>query len=222
MTEDTRLENLKVENRNTKIGLGYSRFVKTMRLVLPLIAIILISIITILPKMKNQLVVIPKEDLVSQNSNDIGENELLNPNFETIDSNQNPVQVTADRALQNQKNPNLLKLDSPKANLKTKDGSNIQINALNGAYEQETEKLFLQNNVIIKHESGYQLNAEELRIDMKTRQAFSDKNVTIDGPAASIESVGLQGSMDDGVLTFKGPAKLVLKPSQGKTQNNGI
>ena len=214
MVEEVRLKNLQTEDRNTKVGRGYSWFVKVMRLALPLTAIILVIIVTISPTMKDQLVVVPKESIVNQNSNEIGENELLNPNFETLDSNQRPVQVTADRALQNPQKPNLLRLENPHANLQTKDGSKIQVYALSGAYEQETEKLFLKNKVKIKHESGYQLNAEELRIDMKTKQAFSDKTVTIDGPAATIQSMGLEGSVDNGILVFKGPATLTLIPSK--------
>lgn len=219
MVEEARLENLKIENRNTKVGKGYSWFVKTMRVVLPLIAIALTFIVIVLPKMKDQLVIVPKETLVQPTNSNIGANELLNPNFETIDSNKNPVKVTATRALQNQENPNLLKLENPQADLKMKDGSDVDIQAVNGAYEQETEKLFLTKDVIIKHASGYQLNAEELRIDMKTKEAFSDKNVTINGPAAKIEATGLEGNVDNGILTFKGPAKMTLKSSKNKQQD---
>ncbi len=221
MVEETRLENLDIKNRNTKVGQGYSWFVKIMRFILPLTAIILTFIVIILPKMKDQLVIVPKETLVQQTDSNIGANELLNPNFETVDSNKNPVKITADRAIQNQQNPNLLKLENPHADLKMKDGSKVEIKAINGNYEQETEKLFLTNDVIIKHASGYKLNAEELRIDMQTKEAFSDKNVTIDGPAATIDAVGLEGNVDNGILIFKGPATMTLKPSEDKKQSNG-
>lgn len=216
-----RLENLKIEKREAKVGKGYSRFVRSMRWLLPLCGIGLIGVVVLWPKMEKKLVVIPKAELVQQPQNEIGENELLNPHYETIDSNQKPVSVTAIRALQNQQNPNLIKLDQPNADLEMKDGAKVNIKAQNGTYEQDTQKLFLQNNVTIKHSSGYELSAEELRVDMVTQQAFSDKNVTIDGPAATIEATGLEGSVDNGILTFKGPAKLILKPTKNTPPTNG-
>lgn len=213
-----RLENLKIETKNLKFNRGYSWFVKTMRWALPIIAIILTFIVVGWPKVNDKLVVVPKETLVEQPSNEIGENELLSPRFETIDSNRNPIHVTADRALQNQENPNLVKLENPNATMQMKDGSKVQVQSLNGSYEQETKKLFLKNNVKINHAAGYELNAQELRVDMQTREAFSDKDISIEGPAARIDAKGLEGNIDEGILIFKGPAKLILKPTKNNSQ----
>jgi lipopolysaccharide export system protein LptC len=206
-----RLDELKVQDRNISVNKGYTRFVKFMRYGLPILAVALVAVVVTWPEMDDKIVVVDKVDILPESQNDIGQNELLNPKFETTDAQQQPVNVTANRALQNSDNPNLVKLEKPVANLKMKDGAQVNIEALDGTYEQESEKLFLQNEVKIKHESGYELNAEELRVDMKTREAFSDKNVSIDGPDAMIEATGLEGNVDDGVLIFKGPAKLTIK-----------
>ena len=209
-----RLEELTVKSRPTVISRGYTTFVKSMRFILPAVALILIIITFLWPKMEDKVVIIPKEKLISPSETEIGENELLNPRFETTDSQQQPVNITADKALQNQENPNLVRLDKPNADLKTKDGSNVKIEALDGTYEQETEKLFLQNDVKIQHESGYELQAKELRVDMKSREAFSDKKVKVVGPDAQIDAIGLEGNMSEGILIFKGPAKLTLHPKK--------
>ncbi|HPD82554.1 MAG: LPS export ABC transporter periplasmic protein LptC [Alphaproteobacteria bacterium] len=209
-TEQPRLSDLHVHKRNVSINHGYTRFVKYMRYILPLVAIILMVIIVTWPEMEDKVVVINKDEIIPQSENEIGENELLNPKFETTDAQNQPVSVTADRALQNQNNPNLVKLDKPNADLKMKNGSAVQIEALSGTYEQDTEKLFLQNDVKIRHETGYELTAEELRVDMKTREAFSDKNVAVTGPDAHIEATGLEGNVENGILIFKGPAKLTI------------
>lgn len=208
--ESTKLNNLNVGKRNVSVNRGYTKFVKSMRYVLPLLAVILTVVVITWPDMEDKIVIVQKDELIPTSESEIGGNELLNPRFETTDAQNNPINVTATRALQNQENPNLVKLNKPVADLKMKDGSAVNIEALDGTYEQETEKLFLQNNVKISHESGYELHAEELRIDMKTREAFSDKNVSIKGPDANIEATGLEGNMDDGILIFKGPATLTI------------
>jgi len=220
---DSRLNELNVSDRKITVSKGYTRFVKSMRYLLPLFVLGLMIVVITWPEMEDKVVIVPKEDLIPQSSKDIGENELLNPKFETTDAQQNPVNVTAVRALQNQENPNLVKLEQPNADLKMKDGSAINIQANQGTYEQGVEKLFLQEDVRIKHESGYELQAEELRVDMKTREAFSDKNVRIEGPEATVEATGLDGNVEAGVLIFKGPAKLTLQPNKKiKPDSEGI
>lgn len=223
-TQDTaaRLNALDVGVRDVNLRTGYTRFIKLMRYALPLIALALMVVVITWPEMDDKVVVIQKNELIPSSSNDIGENELLNPRFETTDAQNQPVNVTAARALQNQENPNLVTLDAPNADLQMKNGARINIQALDGTYEQESEKLFLQNNVKVNHESGYALHAEELRVDLKTREAFSDKDVQIDGPDATIEAKGLEGNMNEGILTFKGPAKLTLQqnPAEETPTNN--
>lgn len=220
MTDNhNRLDELTVGTRDNSISRGYSRFVKLMKYSLPLTAVILMVVVITWPEMNDKIAIIPKEDLIPQNAEDIGSNELLNPRFETTDAQANPVNVTADRALQNQQNPNLVRLEEPNADLKTKDGANVNIKANDGTYEQESEKLFLQNNVRIKHESGYELQGEELRVNMKTREAFSDKDVRVEGPEANIDAKGLEGNVESGILIFKGPATLTLKPKDNAMKN---
>jgi lipopolysaccharide export system protein LptC len=219
---DSRLEELNTPERNTSVSKGYTRFVKWMRFVLPLVALGLMAVVITWPEMEDKVVIMDKEDIIPSSESDIGQTELLNPHFETTDKNQQPVNVTAARALQNQENSDIVKLEQPKADMKMKNGSNVHIQALKGTYEQEAEKLFLENDVRVKHESGYELLADELRVDMKTREAFSDKDVQVQGPEAHIEATGLQGNVDDGLLIFKGPAKLTLSPKEKNVSEEGL
>ena len=216
---DGRLDSLNTDSRERTVNRGYTAFIKSIRFILPVGALLLITTVLLWPEMENKVVIVPKEEIMTQTNTQIGQNELLNPKFETVDAQQQPVNVTAMRALQNQENPNLIKLENPNANLQTKDGSKIHIEAINGTYEQETEKLFLQDNVKVRHETGYELQAKELRVNMKTREAFSDQEVRVDGPKARIDAAGLDGNVENGILVFKGPAKLTLKPTSEEETN---
>ena len=207
------LEELNVTGQKASVSRGYTRFIKYMRFILPLAALALIAVVIAWPEMEDKIVIVQKNEIIPESQTEIGENELLNPHFTTTDAQQQPVNVTAARALQNQENPDLVKLEKPNADLKMKDGSNVQIESLQGTYEQKTEKLFLQDEVKIRHESGYVLEAEELRVDMKTREAFSDKTVHVNGPEAKVVATGLEGNVENGILIFKGPATLTLTPA---------
>lgn len=211
------LEELNVGDQRASVSRGYTRFIRYMRFILPLAALGLIAVVIAWPEVEDKIVIVEKKKLIPESKTEIGENELLNPHFTTTDAQQQPVNVTAARAIQNQENPDLLKLDKPNADLKMKNGSNVKIESLQGTYEQKTEKLFLQDNVKIHHESGYVLEAEELRVDMKTREAFSDKTVHVKGPDAKVIATGLEGNVENGILIFKGPATLTLTPKDKST-----
>lgn len=210
---DARLNNLNIDAPVIKVNRLYSILVKVLRIGLPLAALALIFIVVALPKMEEDLVILPKEELITEPKNKIGKNELLNPKFETIDANNNPLNITAERAIYSQENPNLVTLEIPHATLKSNKGENVVIDAAMGTYEQQTKKLFLKDDIKINHESGYTLLAEELRLDIEAKEVFSDKAVEIDGPGANVKAIGLEAHIDDGTLLFKGPAKLIIKSS---------
>jgi len=83
-------------------------------------------------------------------------------------------------AIQSQNNQDIIRLEIPEADFKTQNGESVSVQALQGTYDQKGEKLFLQDDVKITHESSYVLDAQELRINIKTQEAFSNKKVKID------------------------------------------
>ena len=160
--------------------------------------------------MDDKVATIKNEELLPDAA--LAENELINPRFQSTDKDLNPYTVTAKSAIQNQQNPDLVKLDTPKGRMVMKGGATLKVEANSGSYEQKQEKLFLENNVMLNHQSGYILNTQELRVDLKEGQAFSDKDVTITGPEGTIHAVGLDGNLETEILIFKGPATLTLNP----------
>lgn len=195
------------------ISKTYSRFIRAMRYILPLIALGLLAIVVTWSEMDNKIVAVSKEELIPSSSSMTGQTELTNPKFDSVDEFNQPVTVTADQALQNQSNPDIVNLKNPIADFKTENGNAMHIEARTGTLEQKEEKLFLQDNVKITHDSGYLLEAIELRVNMKTKQAFSDKDVRITSDKAVINAQGLDGNMETGIIIFKGPATLVLNGS---------
>ncbi len=210
-TRQNSLSDLDNKGRARSVGLGYSKFIKAMRYILPLLALALITVVATWSEIDDKIVAIPKEDLIPTSQTIIGQTELTNPRFETVDEFNQPVLVIADQALQNQTNPDLVNLTNPAANFQTENGSAMYIQAQAGTLEQKEGKLFLEQNVQIKHDNGYVLQAQELRLNMKTKQAFSDKNIKITSEKAVITAEGLDGNMEAGILIFKGPATLTIK-----------
>jgi lipopolysaccharide export system protein LptC len=208
-SDNSRLSGLSTEGvRRTDVGKGYSRFIRSMRIILPLIAVALTVIILTWEDAGRNIQPIKKEELVPPSAS--VQNELLKPIYKSIDSQQQPFTVTADLATQDRNNPDLMNLDMPKAELELKDGGKVGADATTGLYEQSTQKLNLTGDVHLTHSEGYVLTTEELRIDVAAQKAFSGRDVRVEGPAGTIDAKGLEGDGETGALIFTGPAKVIL------------
>lgn len=204
-----RLSQLSMEKRETPlVNLRYSAFVRKLRFILPIFALGLTVIVLTWDEADKRIAPMKKEEVLPASENI--QNELMKPVFNSVDDKNQPYTVTADRAVQNRENPDLVELEKPVANLQQNDGSQIDADAASGLYEQATQKLNLSGDVHIKNSDGYTLSTEELRIDMVSQKAYSGRDVTVDGPSGTIEATGLEGDATGGILIFTGPAKVTL------------
>ncbi|MFN3826515.1 MAG: LPS export ABC transporter periplasmic protein LptC [Micavibrio sp.] len=210
-TTTERLAHLQRTRRiSARLHQRYSRFVKIMRLVLPLIALALLTVVMAWPKMEKTITPMTIED-ISPAEQAASRNELINPRFEGVDSGKNPYTLTATRAVQSQQNPDILLLDAPTGTIIMKKGEKLDIDARKGTYRQMAGNLLLDGAVNLKHSNGYVMDTEKLAIDIKTQQSRTDQPVTITGPAATLNATGMDANNETGLVVFTGPAKLILK-----------
>lgn len=208
----TRLSQLSTGERATTINRKYTSFVKSLRFILPLIA--LAMTVVVLTWDEGRRVAPPKKEELIPASKDI-QNELLKPVFNSIDDKNQPFTVTADRAIQNRDNPDIIDLDKPVADMTMTSGDKIDAHADKGLYQQKAQKLNLEGAVVLKHSNGYTLKTEELRVDLASQKTYSGQDVRVEGPGGTIDATGLEGDSNAGMLVFTGPAKVILY-SDGK------
>ncbi len=186
---------------------AYSRFVRQAKIILPLIAAMIVGVLLAWPQAQDAFEAIPQEELSLPT---VGQNELLNPRYESQDSKNQPYTITAARAVQSVHDPEVVMLDKPMADITLKDGTWLAVEALKGSYRQNTEQLLLEDTVKLFHDLGYEMKTEKLLVNLKTQEAWSDKDVHGHGPAGTLEATGMQAQTEEGRLIFTGPAKLVL------------
>ncbi len=212
-----RLDQIAPRGPARKVNRAYSAFVKVMRIALPLGALGMLAVLLTWPEAERTIEPIRKEELLPQAN--LSETELLNPRYESADQDLNPFIVTADKATQRQDQPDLIYLDAPIADIALKDGGQLDVKAQNGIFAQASEKLSLSGDVELIYDRTYTLTGSEMRVDLKTREAFSDKDVVLTGPAEVIEARGLEAYSEKGHVIFKGPGKLTLYP---ESENTGL
>ncbi len=211
--KEARLERL--SRRNTppeeEIGYGYSNFVRVMRITLPLAALAIIVVLFVGSDVEETIVAPIEEGKEQLRDQHIAQNELIDPKFQSMDKKSQPYFITADRAVQGDKNKDLIMLDQPKGTMTMENGVKVKMSSATGAYRQDTERFFLQGGVFLQHDDGYVLQSEEAHIDLKENFAWSEKAVQGQGPDIAIEATGMHANGKTGEIVFTGPARLVLE-----------
>lgn len=209
-----RTENRSVVNHN------YTRFVRFMRLALPVAAGIMILSVFLGAGVTDD--VIAPVDEGSQSSDikpkQIVRNELLNPKFESVDRKSQPYEITAERAVQGEKNKDLIILDQPVGRMTLVSGGDVRMSSKTGAYRQNTKRFFLEGAVALEHSEGYRLESEEAHIDLEGQYAWSEQHVKGFGPDVEIAGQGLRVNGKTGEIIITGPATLVLHKGFGALQ----
>lgn len=188
----------------------YTRFVRVMRLALPLLALAIVVIVVAWPNM-DRVPAMAIED--KKNERQAGSNELVNPRYESEDDKGQPYVVTAIRAVQSAQDSDVVLLEKPHGASTMLNGTRIEAEAERGAYRQKARRLMLEGHVIVTQSQGYRFDTGRLMIDIEARKSWTDVPVSGDGPAGRLNATGMQATEDDGVLIFTGPAKLILKQS---------
>ena len=210
--QEARMQRLSHRDRDNSSYSNYSSFVKFMRLVLPLAALAVLAVLFVGTGSEENIVV-SKEDLIKTpkiSKQEISQNELINPRFESTDKKDQPYQIVAERAIQSEDNKDLIMLENPVGVMKMKDGEEVRVTSKEGSYQQDIERFFLEGDVSFEHGEGYILQSQEAHIDLQKNYAWSKKPVRGMGPDISIVGSGMQANGETGEVIFTGPAKLIL------------
>lgn len=209
-----RLENLVVGAEARVLNPAYSRMVRWLRLLLPLVAVaIIVTLFTWTLLDDNQQIAEKPKDRGMEDA----ENELVSPKFESRDLKGNPFTVTALHAVQGKpeqgQDDKTIYLEKPTGEMTLIErNQKLSITALHGAYDQARQTLDLEGGVTLNTENGYEMRTEKVFISLKDSQANSKTALRGSGPAGTLEAAGFTADNEKGKLVLKGPARLVIKP----------
>lgn len=210
---EQRAERLTRRNRDGTVNHGYTKFVRVMRLALPVAAavVILVVFLRMGGTEENIKAVDVQPDTPEIEKEDVARNELVNPKFVSVDHKNQPFEIVAERAVQGDGDKDLILLDQPVGKMTLSGGADVKMSSISGRYRQETEKFFLEGDVLLEHSDGYKLESSEAHIDMDKNFAWSEKDVVASGPDINIDAKGLSVNGQTGEIVFKGPAMLVFE-----------
>ncbi len=191
-------------------GRGYSSFVRSLRLVLPLTTGALLLLAVIWPQFdwhhSFDVSGLPKsiDDVESQ------EIRMFAACLVGTDEEGRPFTLLAKEAHQLDGVLNRVLLIDPEGEIELEDGTRMKFTADEGEYTRATEQMVFRGHVVVNHGLGYLLETEMATVDVPNARAFGDKPVFGIGPSGKLSGSGFE-ILDKGkTVKVLGRSKLTI------------
>ncbi|PHS77065.1 MAG: LPS export ABC transporter periplasmic protein LptC [Rhodospirillaceae bacterium] len=193
---------------NLRAGGTYSRFVSTSKVLLPFLALSLVALVVIWPRLNSDQTF----SLGFSSAQLAGKTQpgMDNARYVGTDENSQPYSVTADLARIVSEATGEVDLQLPKADLTMDDGTWLVLTADTGRYIGDNGTLELEGGVNLFHDTGYEISTEHLIVFLKTGMAEGHKPISGHGPFGEVKAQGLKLVDKGRLMYFTGPAQLIL------------
>lgn len=205
------IEAVRDDNARAPVGATYSRFVGLMKLVLPLGAIALTSLVFVWPYMSGH------DDGFELDFADVGTDEsnatfMTNARYFATDEESQPYTITAESVHELNGVSDQFKLTAPKADVLLNSGDWLALTAIGGILDRKKETLVLSDGVSVFSDSGYEFRTQQAQINLRTTDARGDSAVVGQGPLGVLNAAGFEVRDKGKSVLFLGPVELVLYP----------
>jgi lipopolysaccharide export system protein LptC len=188
---------------------AYSRFVGAMKIVLPALAVGIVLLVLVWPRIvpDDSQFRIGLSDLAPDSADTLS---MINPRFQGRDGQNRPFSIVAEKATQAAEGAKQVELTQPKADITLADGAWVALTAAAGVYHRDTKTLDLNGNVSLFHDRGFELRTARAHIDLRTGNARGDAPVQGQGPSGRLTAQGFR--LEDGgqTIVFTGDSRLTI------------
>jgi len=197
----------------------YSRFVSLAKIVLPLMALALLSTLFLVARTVDPSRSIPFAEV---DVNEIAREQRISaPNYSGVTQDGSAISISATTARPEPGDDSRFSATDLRAQLDTDDGGRYELSSLTGEIDTGAGQAVLDGGVIITTPSGYRITTEQLTTALKRTELETGGPVQAEGPAGTLEAgkmtLSRAGGGDEGeggyLLVFKEGVQLVYTPS---------
>lgn len=196
----------------------YSRFVSLMKIVLPLGAIVLLTVVLVYSGVfdSDDKLDITFREIDTQPS----DLRMVSPRVAGVTGDGKPYVFTADNATQDPSRPNFVALENIQGDIKLNEEQDwMSLTAVGGLYNSEAQTLDLTQQIDIFTTWGYEVHGEEATVDFDNGTLLSEKEVTGHGPLGTLRADSMRANHATQVLRFDGNVKMLILPDQPSEGN---
>lgn len=187
-------------------------FLLLMRFGLPAIALALLLLVVVWPLMTGNPAGF-RLSFLDASGLDSGPLRMVNARYLGVDDKNQAYTVTADTAIQQASESDLVELVNPKADITLKDSGWLALTSEHGLYSRSLEVLDLSGAVNTYSDSGFEMRTKTARIELAKGLAEGHDPVEGQGPMGVLHAQGFR-ILDKGArIQFEGPVKLTIYPA---------
>jgi lipopolysaccharide export system protein LptC len=140
---------------------------------------------------------------------------MLNPTMRGTDKKNGDYVIKADYADQDVTNPNLVELNTIKADVTNKaNGSWSRMRAVRGKFDSKKERLILKDKITLATSAGLTGELSYATIDMKNQILRSHNPVKLDMPSGTVRANAMTLYSEKNEIVFRGKVAVHLKPKK--------
>ncbi len=194
----------------------HSRMVAWAKIILPIIALGLLSTLFLLSNSVDPISTIPfsEADIEERTRNQ----QISSPEVFAVTSGGDYVSLNAEFARQSEEDKDITVAQSVSAHIKLVSGARIDMAAGEAAYDAKNGMIALEQKVYTTTTHGYDFEAQELAVNMRELSVSSDGPVSGKGPATTLEAGKMHLEVPTGEkeahLLFSNGVKLVYQPQK--------
>ena len=193
----------------------YSTLVAWAKVILPLVALALLSTLFLFSRTPNPDDALPFADVDLEQL--ASEQRLSRPRFAGTLGDGRAVTLSADSATQNGARPNFIHLVNVSADVALSARQTLALSAAIGDFDLPGRMIGLSGAVDVSTISGYRLLSEEIRLSMDELHLSAPGRVVITGPGLTLEAGAMELTDSDGqaLVGFTGGVRLLYVPEGG-------
>jgi len=210
----SRLDSWEVRSRQRADStVSYSRFVRIMKVMLPIIAVSLVVMVVMYSTNgRNETIKIAPQDMKELSQ----DRALVSPRLTGTDGRGQPFTVTAKGASIEPGKARKMTIEDVNADITMQDKSWLQVGALEGILDVEGKTLDLHKTINIYTDRGYECHTDAARYDFGAGVLKGTSAIKCQGPLGVITADRFEGLKEAGIIKFMGGVKTEYRPAARK------
>ena len=194
----------KVNKQNAK-----TKFLRTIKLVMPSVAAIIIGFIVVFPSLKNETNIV-KHDITVPKEGELEKLHIEKTVFSITDKDNQVSTITADSIDETEPKSKLIKIKNPKGTLPaSKKGDVIDFVAKTGYYNQNDAHIRVQNNVKAVYTDGSTVLTQSAEFDFNKHLGSGKDDIYAQGTWGKLWAQGFEYYQKDEILILLGSSKII-------------
>jgi len=189
----------------------YSRFVRVMKVTLPLIAFSLVVLVVVYSALRRETQNF--KIIFEQRNGAADDRQLVAPRLTGTDGRGQPFTVTAKSATQAPGKSQKMNFESVVGDITMKDKSWLALEATRGLMDGDAKTLDLYDTINIFTDKGYECHTTTARYDMGAGILRGEHPINCQGPLGLITAKSFEGLREAGRMVFSGGVSTTIYPA---------